>query len=276
MLNYKQTIISLALCAFMAMCALIQVQAKPLKVLLINGGCCHDYPAQAAIIKESVEAHLKAEVTVALSPSKKTNATFKVYESDDWAKGYDVIIHNECSANVTDKAYVKRILDAHRAGIPAVNIHCAMHSYRWGSFKKPVKIGDDNANWFEMIGLQSSGHGPKAPIDVKYEKVDHPVVKGLKDWTTPAGELYNNIQVFDSAKVLAKGSQEIKGKRGKDAAIIWTNEYGPKKTKILSMSIGHTSNEMKDENFQKLLSRSILWATGNINADGSAKNDLGK
>ena len=61
------------------------------------------------------------------------------------------MIHDECSASVTDPVYVKRILDAHRKGVPAVNLHCAMHSYRWGNIQEPVAAGADNAGWFEML-----------------------------------------------------------------------------------------------------------------------------
>ena len=251
-------------------------EVTPLKILVVNGGCCHDYDKQGPILKEILEAKLNAEVTLATSPSKKTDARFKIYEKEDWAKGYDLVIHNECSANVKDKAYVKRILDAHLNGVPAINLHCAMHSYRWGDFKKPVKPGADNAGWFEMIGVQSSGHGPQFPVKVDYIDKEHPVTKGLENWTTPKGELYNNVQVFESAKILAIGSQNLRKKKIADAAVIWTNSYGPKKTKIISLSIAHTSGEMKTENFQELLKRSALWATDNINEDGSAKKGLAK
>lgn len=276
-MHCRTPLLSLALFAIIAFVPLLapaQSETKPLNVLLINGGCCHDYDAQGPVIKEIIESNLKAKVTVENTDSKKTNARFDVYENEDWAKGYDLIVHNECTANVTDRDYVKRILDAHRAGVPALNLHCAMHSYRWGNFKKAVELGGDNADWFEMIGLQSSGHGPGAPVEVTYTDVDHPITKGLRNWVTPAGELYNNIQVFDSAKVLANGAQTVNGKRSKDAAIMWTNTYGPEKTKIFSISVGHTSEEMKDENFADLLVRGVLWTTGNINDDGSAKNGL--
>ena len=254
----------------------LQAHTHKLRILLINGGCCHDYHVQGPVLKEAIESQLNAEVVIESASSKKTDATFKVYEKDDWAAHYDLIIHNECTASVKDKVYVNRILNAHKNGVPAINLHCAMHSYRWGDFKRLVKIGDDNAGWYEMNGVQSFRHGPRAPIDVEYVKNDHPITKGLKAWKTPVGELYYNIQVFDSTKVLATGSQNIKGKKSKDEAIVWTSTYGPKKTKIFSMSIGHSSEEMKDENFKKLLIRGVLWATDNIKPDGSAKNELAK
>ncbi|MCS5617726.1 MAG: hypothetical protein NZ658_06980, partial [Pirellulales bacterium] len=139
---------------------------EPLKVLLVAGGCCHDYATQTRLLKGGIEERIAATVTVAYNPDTSTKARFEIYEQDDWAKPYDVVIHDECSADVTEGSYVERILAAHRAGTPAVNIHCAMHSYRWGEFRKPVEPGADNAGWYEMIGLQSTGHGPQFPIAV--------------------------------------------------------------------------------------------------------------
>ncbi|MEM0896450.1 MAG: ThuA domain-containing protein [Verrucomicrobiota bacterium] len=241
---------------------------KPINILLINGGCCHDYDAQGPVLKAIIENSLSAKVTIASSSSNKTDARFEAYKKEDWADGYDLVIHNECSAKVTDKEYVERILKAHRNGVPAVNIHCAMHCYRWGNYKEPVQLGDDNAAWFEMIGLQSSGHGPKFPVSVEYMKDTHPITKGLKDWVTPVGELYNNVQIFDTATSLAMGTQTNKDGGESEAVIVWTSLYGPKKTKTFSVSVGHTSEEMADENFGLLLNRGILWCVGKLDDSG--------
>ena len=102
----------------------------PLQVLLVAGGCCHDYGAQSKLLKKGIEERIHAEVTVVFNENTGTDTTFEIYESDDWAKGYDVVLHDECSAKVTDKPYVDRILAAHKSGVPAENHHCAMHSYR--------------------------------------------------------------------------------------------------------------------------------------------------
>ncbi|MEM7672325.1 MAG: ThuA domain-containing protein [Verrucomicrobiota bacterium] len=271
----KFTSLLLTTCAIFATALPTFAEAK-LKILLVNGGCCHDYPKQGPLLKSMIESSLDAEVTLALSTSNQPDARFAVYENDNWADGYDLVVHNECTARASDPVYIERILKAHREGLPAVNVHCAMHSYRSGNIRKPVEPGAENAKWFEMIGLQSSRHGPRAPIDVIYEETDHPATVGLVDWTTIKSELYNNIKVFDSATVLARGAQTIEGERTDELAIVWTNNYGPENTRIFSLSIGHTSEEMLDENFESLLIRGILWATENINPDGTAKNDLAK
>jgi type 1 glutamine amidotransferase len=256
------------------------VASAPLKVLLVAGGCCHDYAKQTQILKQGIETRIHSEVTIIFNPSKGTDATFEIYESDRWAEGYDVVIHDECSANVTDGPYVKRILAAHKSGVPAVNLHCAMHSYRWGNFRKAVNLGAENAGWYEMIGLQSTGHGPKLPIDITYEKSTNPIVKGLAPWRTINEELYNNVRVYPGAEVLAAGSQvqkinpkalkanpNAKPKVSK-AVVAWTNLYGPKKTKIFSTSLGHFNDTVGDDRYLELVVRGILWTTGNLTEAG--------
>lgn len=251
-------------------------QDKTLKVLLVAGGCCHDYETQTKLLKNGIEKRINAEVTVVFNPSKGTDTRFEIYESDDWAEGYDVILHDECSASVTERPYVDRILAAHKAGVPAVNLHCAMHSYRWGDFRNPVEIGADNAGWYEMLGVQSTGHGPQSPIDVSYAESKHPILDGLSNWTTINEELYNNVRVFGNTEVLATGDQvqqprkrdlkdnpDAKGTKA-SAVVVWTNHYGPNKTRIFSTTLGHNNETVGDDRYLQLVTRGLLWATDNL------------
>jgi len=256
--------------------------AKPLRVLLVAGGCCHDYATQTRILEKGIEARVRADVEVVFNPDKSTKATFEIYGNPDWASGYDVVIHDECSADVTDPAYVERILAAHRRGTPAVNLHCAMHSYRWGDFRQAVATGADNGGWFEMLGLQSTGHGPQQPIEIVFADRAHPVVQSLTDWKTINEELYNNIQVLPTAKVLATGRQLVPPKPKKDepadpaakpteasAVVVWTNEYGPNKTRVFSTTLGHNNDTVADDRYLDLVTRGLLWAAGKLGDDGA-------
>jgi type 1 glutamine amidotransferase len=254
-------------------------KSSTLKVLLVAGGCCHDYQSQTKLLKDGIEQRINAEVTVVLSENKTTKASFEIYQSEDWAKGYDVVIHDECSADVTEQPYVDRILNAHRKGTPAVNLHCAMHSYRWGDYKKPLELGADNAKWYEMIGVQSTSHGPKTPIDVIYTNSNHVIINGLKDWTTVDEELYNNLNVFSGTTALVTGNQVVPPNKKElqenpnavakkaSAVIAWTNEYGPNKTRIFSTSLGHQNDTVADARYMDLVVRGLLWATGNLTAE---------
>ncbi len=263
-------------------------EVKPLRVLVVAGGCCHEYDKQGVVLKEGIEARLNAIVDIAYNPDKSTKATFEIYKAKDWAKDFDVIVHDECSADITDPAYVGAILAAHKAGKPAVNLHCAMHCYRWGNFREPVKAGADNAGWYEMLGLQSTGHGPQQPISITFTDKAHPITQGLEDWKTINEELYNNIQIL-TGKPLATGVQIVppKAKKGMPlppdakpteatSVVAWTNEYGPNKTKIFSTTIGHNTATVADARYLDLITRGILWVTGHINENGTPMPGYGK
>ena len=256
-------ILTLVLTAGLYFAQAAETAAKPLRVLIVAGGCCHDYEKQQSILKEGIESRLNAVVDVAFNPDKTTKATFEIYKAKDWAKDFDVIIHDECSADVTDPAYVANILDAHKAGVPAINLHCAMHSYRWGNFKEPVKAGGDNAGWYEFIGLQSTGHGPQLPIDLTFVDSSHPITRGFENWTTVKEELYNNVSIHKTAKPLAKGKQG-----GTETVVAWTNEYGENKTKVFSTTLGHNNETVSDARYLDFVTRGLLWACGKIEKDG--------
>ena len=75
---------------------------EPLKVLIVAGGCCHDYATQTKLLKNGIEERINASVEVIYNPDTSTEARFEIYESDGWARDFDVVIHDECSANVSD------------------------------------------------------------------------------------------------------------------------------------------------------------------------------
>lgn len=245
--------------------------AKPLKALLVIGGCCHDYAIQKDILEAGIEARANIQIDVCYSDGQSTQPTFSCYEKDDWAKGYDVIIHDECAADIKDPAIIKRILEPHRQGTVGVNLHCAMHSYRVSPhFKKPLAAGTDGASWFDYLGIQSSGHGKQSPIEVTYITSASPITHGLENWTTVNEELYNNISVRDSATALAKGKQ------GNDETIVaWTNVYGDKKTRVFSTTLGHNNETVSDARYLDFVTRGLLWACDKLTPDGKPQAGFG-
>lgn len=254
-------IIALALSS-LAITATAQAETKPLKALLITGGCCHDYKTQKDILKKGIEARANIIVDQIHTDNSSTKPDLPIYGVPEYAKGYDVVIHDECAAGITDVAVIEGVLAPHKAGLPGVNLHCAMHSYRFGDFKKPVEAGADNGKWYEFLGLQTTGHGPQKPIDIVHVDKEHPITKGLADWTTGNEELYNNIKVFDTAHVLAKGKQ------GKEETVVtWTNDY--KGTKVFNTTIGHNNTTVEDPRYLDLVTRGLLWACGKLDEKGN-------
>src|SRR5262245_15951467 len=110
----------LALAAIAALLALDGTRAadvKPLKALLVIGGCCHDYAAQKESLAKGIAERARVEVQIAYDPDKTTEHLNPVYLKADWASGFDVVIHDECSSNVKDKGIIDRILAPHQAGL---------------------------------------------------------------------------------------------------------------------------------------------------------------
>src|SRR5258708_3589808 len=110
----------------------LHAESRPLKALLIAGGCCHDYEHQQEILSKGIQARANVEVDVVWTDDKSTTPKFPLYEKADWAAGYDIVIHDECAAGVKELPLVQNIIRAHEK-IPAVNLHCAMHCYRTGT-----------------------------------------------------------------------------------------------------------------------------------------------
>ena len=58
---------------------------NPLRILLVLGGCCHDYEMQQNILKAGIESRLNAKVDIEYNPDKSTETRFPLYEKADWA-----------------------------------------------------------------------------------------------------------------------------------------------------------------------------------------------
>jgi type 1 glutamine amidotransferase len=218
-----------------------------IKALIVSGGCCHDYSGEAKVLMDTVARALPVDWTLALQGGRGTTGSMPVYDSPDWAKGLDIVIHNECLAGVDDPKYIRKITAAHRGGLPAMVIHCSMHSYRAAAI-------DD---WREFLGVTSRTHTAQHPISVRIVAKDHSSLKGFKqDWVTPADELYVIEKLWPNAQALATAvSPEDK----KEYPLVWVNEYAGR-SRVFGTTIGHGSDTWNDPVFQDLLTRGFRWA----------------
>ncbi len=239
-------------------------KSKPIRALLVVGGCCHDYAKQKDILTQGISKKANVVWTIAYDPDKGTKHLNPVYEKPDWAKDFDVVVHDECCADVKDEALIERILEPHRQGLPGVVLHCGMHCYRSKGYPRATP-------WFEFTGLPSTGHGPQAPIAISFIDKDNPITKGLTDWTTGKEELYNNAagKVLDTAHPLARGKQTVKTKDGKErtdeTVVAWTNMYKGK-TRVFATTLGHNNATVGDERYLDLVTRGLLWSVDKLDA----------
>ena len=160
---------------------------KPIRALLVTGGCCHDYARQKLILSRGISARSNVVWTVAHQGGTTTNTPIPLYDDPNWSDGFDIVVHNECFSDVKEKDFVENIVKPHREGLPAILIHCSMHCYRTG-----------NNQWFDFVGMQSPGHGPHYSYTVDNVKADHPIMKDFgKTFIAPKGELYHSIKLFE-------------------------------------------------------------------------------
>lgn len=268
---------SLVVSAAFAVCAVpVVAEPSPLKVLLVTGGCCHDYPEQKEILKAGLEQRVNLLVDHMHTAERNTRPALAHLKDPDYAAGYDLVIHDECAAGINDPALVENVLRPHRDGMPAVVLHCAMHSFRVvKDYGRPQAPGSPGALWFDFVGIQSSNHGPQEPIVIRFATADHPITFGLEGWTTEKEELYNNVQspsVFPMHRSLAVGVQTFTDKenvaRTAEAVVVWTNEYGPKSARVFGTSLGHANFTVADPRYLDLVARGLLWAAGKLGEDG--------
>jgi uncharacterized protein (TIGR03067 family) len=227
---------------------------KPLRALLITGGCCHEYDRQGVTLMQGISKRANIEFTLVRDAGADgTQHRVSAYQKDNWADGYDVVIHNECYADEKDPAWLERIVAPHRAGIPAVVIHCAMHCYR-----APTN------EWFRFVGVTSHRHGSHFAYPMTNVKPTHPVMIGFPEvWQTPNEELYIIEKIEKEATPLATGySPETK--RGE--ANVWVHQYN--KARVFGTTVGHYDKTMADPVYLDLVTRGTLWAAGRLGEDG--------
>ena len=254
--------------------------AEKTKVLYVTHepGRWHKYTPQLAIFKQIGE---KAGWDVTIMTGEH-DAQVEKLRTKDYAKGYDAVVYNFCFAHSRDMEAASNLMDQTRVnGVPALLIHCAMHSW-WDSYKNgksPKAIGPDYLGkakakedlvadwkksnpdkafpaWGDFTGIASERHGPKKPIQMNIVAKDHPVTKRFPDgFTTGNTELYNNVYRVDGVVPLIEDVQ------GKDkAVVVWTCPQG--KGEVMGLSTGHGVEDWNAEAFQNLIIDGVEYLSG--------------
>lgn len=249
-------VVFLSVCTAFPVAASASDQVLPMKGLLITGGCCHDYESQKKIITEGMSQRINITWDVVHEGDGGKNHQVSKYSDPDWAMGYDVIFHNECFGGVTDDDFIAGITAAHHQGVPAVFVHCSLHSYR------NAAVAADS--WRELIGVTSKRHEGKRAVTVRTMNDQHPIMKGFPDnWKTPNGELYKIEKVWPNCLPLAEAFGED---TDKDHVVVWANTFGA--ARVFGTSLGHHNETMNTDVWLDLVARGLLWSTDKLQQDG--------
>jgi type 1 glutamine amidotransferase len=129
------------------------------------------------------------------------------------------------------------------SGRPIVGVRTASHGIQtWLDLDKAVLGGNYHGHY---------GRGPKAVVRFERDALKHPILAGVKPFTS-AGSLYKNTPIAKDAQLLMTG--EIPEHR---EPVTWTRTY--KGARIFYTSLGHPE-DFKDPQFVRMLANALFWA----------------
>lgn len=242
--------------------------AEPIRALLITGGCCHDYEEQKDLLTQGISARANVTWTILWEGGSSRGGVIRdhrmsIYEKPDWSKGYDVVVHDECFGDVTNADFVNHIAEGHANGVPAVVLHCSIHSYR----KAPTD------EWRQVLGVSSYYHDAARKFKVRTLQPDNPIMKGFpKIWQDPdKDELYRMKKLWPNCVPLA---QTIATNMTPNTTCVWINTYH--KTRVFGTTLGHSDKTVGDKTYLDLVTRGLLWACGKLDENGNPLPGYGK
>ncbi len=221
----------------------------PIRALLVTGGCSHEYRIRQEILTRGIRERVARPIewVVRQQGLGESDARIPLFESAEWAEGYDIVVHDHCFPRVRDTAYVDRVLAPHRAGTPAVLLHGTMMSFR---------TGDDR--WFDFTGLTIRSHERERAIRVEALAPADPVLKGFAPWEIPREELYR-VETAQSGIVALTRCLDPAGEAHVTS---WTHRYGPARARVFGTTLGNATATLADERYLDLVARGFLWGLG--------------
>src|ERR1051326_2015748 len=79
-----------------------QDTVKPIRALLVIGGCCHDYAKQKEILTKGISARANVQWVIAYDPDKGTKHINPVYNKPNWSEGFDVVVHDRSEEHTSE------------------------------------------------------------------------------------------------------------------------------------------------------------------------------
>jgi type 1 glutamine amidotransferase len=218
--------------------------AEKTKVLVVTGGHGFDQKSFFEVFKSNPNI----EFTHA---EHKKDAD--VYDRADLFD-YKAIVLYDMPQSITD-SQKERFLELFKKGIGLVVLHHALVSYQnWPDYERV--IGGRYVEPGPRAGMitEAAGYQHDVEVPVVIVAKDHPVTKGLSDFTIH-DEIYWGFRVSADSKPLITTTQPKSGK-----PLGWTRTEG--KSKIVFIQLGHGPEAHSNENYRKLVAQSIAFVAG--------------
>jgi type 1 glutamine amidotransferase len=218
-----------------------------IKVLLITGDdvSAHPWREISETTREILVGSGKFDVKVSEDPL--------ILESATALKNYDVIVFTIFAQKLGDlPAQAKEnLLNYVKGGKGFFVQHLATASFpKWDEFGKLC-----GRKWV----MGTSGHSARSDFTAKIADKEHPITKGLTDFTTN-DELYSKLQGTGDIHVLVQADSEFSKKT---EPLVFTLNYG--QGRVVHNAFGHDRKALMTPSVQKIIIRGTEWAaTGKV------------
>ncbi len=241
-------------------------EQEPVKALVLLGGEFHRYEECSKILADALAKKISITfdfVRIDNPPEGKPKAEKATVPSNpalledfDLNQKYDLILayHQDAYVKLTHKQR-DGLLHFVRSGGPWVGMHSA-----GDTLKRDV-------DFIRMVGGTFQTHPPFGPLQVQRVAGSHFITRGLTDFATMDEFYHMKMCSLDDKNILLVGKSPGDGKT---RPVAWTKKYG--RGKVFYTVLGHAPESFRNEHFQTLMHRAVLWAlrpeVGDAGADG--------
>lgn len=256
--------------------------ARPIRVLLLDGQNNHNWRATTPVLKKQLESAkcFRVDVSSHLKPGDKPGTVETVPFPPDLSK-YDVLVSNYNGAS-WPKAFNDSVEQALREGkIALVIVHAANNAFTgWREYNEMIGMGWRGNSFGDRLVVDEggkpqrlpagkgpgAGHGSKHAFKLTVRDAEHPVTRGMPaEWQHTADELYHGMRgPIKNVHVLATAySDKRTGGTGEHEPILWTVRYG--NGRVFHTTLGHDLDGINCAGFLGSLQRGTEWAaTGKV------------
>lgn len=202
-------------------------------VLLMAGGPYHDYESIGRALLESIDPSKFQTELVLDDLSALTRLS---------AESVKVVVFFHTLGEIST---IQRdaLLGWVAGGGGFIGIHSAADSFR------------DSPEYRSMVGGYFQGHPPYRDYQVSIVQPWHPITEGMDEFFVK-DEMF--VTSYDSrVHVLATALW-----KGSTIPVAWTNQWG--KGRVFYLAFGHDEAAVRQEAFQRLFERGLLWASGQV------------
>ncbi len=238
-------------CALLGALALLGASTRRdetiFRVLVVTGhDYAHDWRKTTPALKEVLEADDRVRVEVLEDPGGLESADLK---------SFNVVLLHFSAGKPKDPKWKDPgekaragLLEHVKGGGGLFVLHFACYAFRdWPDFRDLAGKVWDRVN----------GHDPRGPFEVRIEKPDHPVCRGMEATFEADDELYTCLEGDRPVEVLAVATSKVKKK---EYPMAFVHEFG--KGRVFHTALGHDARSIRMPGVAELIRRGCAWAAG--------------